>query len=857
MKDEPLAPAAPRRRPLGFELALVVLVSLAVFVPGIWGYSLVDPWETHYGEVSRMMKQDHDWVHLDWPGGMDPKDHEGFRSKPVLMFWLMAASMTAFDVADNGGYSGEMTDSVMVMVAIRMPFILCGVLGLVMMWLMLARLVSRRAAWLGLLVLGTTPFYCLVARQAIPDMPLVATVIGAIAMFTMATEDGERPFDVLFRLRLGRRRIEINQFHVFLAIVGGFLLVECVYYVIYFISSPRIAVRQFPNPALFFLLFMTLMFSGLSRLGWTIVRFPSVIVGSAIAFFRADDRPYTLEALEEWEKFAPDTYVIRALAYPIVYIFGYGWEKTAEVADRALRMAPLTSMRQLYLLWCYTFLGFSVLAKGPPGLGVFVLVAVFHIILLARWRDLYEGKFEVKRALFLLIVIAVPWHIAMYLKEGIRFVDEYMFTHVLNRAAVGVDNSPGSFGYYTSQIGHGMWLWAALLPPAFAAAMLRARTDTREGRVRLMIGLWAICGIALFCLVQTKFHHYVLPAVPALCILVALFLDDMVAGRERLHWIYAALGIGIVLLIARDLMWEPERWIEMFVYRYDRPWPSAEPYQVDPSDGFLGLGIIAAIALAVAALPWRRIGVAMLGVAGLAICIWSLQSYMPDAGKHWGMREAMRTYYEQRTVYGQKNVYFAAHQIYDEWNDVRSSWRFETFIPDTLHIGQPMTIRVQLNKQEKEDLVETEVAMLGTVTRIGDHDVDVTFVPGERAKLEPLLVRAKREKRKAVRRPIHVVDADRLVAWQLYWRGENFWSSDELFGPVPEMRTGFNKPDNADFQKYMGDRTKAPLGRRYFLVTEAGRATSVRSMLPTTRAKETFEVLDTTSNKFSLVGFYL
>jgi hypothetical protein len=31
----------------------------------------------------------------------------------------------------------------------------------------------------------------------------------------------------------------------------------------------------------------------------------------------------------------------------------------------------------------------------------------------------------------------------------------------------------------------------------------------------------------------------------------------------------------------------------------------------------------------------------------------------------------------------------------------------------------------------------------------------------------------------------------------------------------------------------------------------------MRSLLPTTRARESFEVVDTTSNKFSLVSFYL
>src|ERR1700704_7125330 len=92
----------PRQRPLGFELALVVVVSLVVLVPGLWSYSLVDPWETHYGEVGRMMLQNHDWVHTDWP-----QESEGFRSKPVLIFWMMAASMRALGMAADGGYSGE------------------------------------------------------------------------------------------------------------------------------------------------------------------------------------------------------------------------------------------------------------------------------------------------------------------------------------------------------------------------------------------------------------------------------------------------------------------------------------------------------------------------------------------------------------------------------------------------------------------------------------------------------------------------------------------------------------------------------------------------------------------------------
>ena len=162
--------------------------------------------------------------------------------------------------------------------------------------------------------------------------------------------------------------------------------------------------------------------------------------------------------------------------------FAFTWQWTGEVAELLFRMKPLTTQRQVYLLGCYSLLGISVLAKGPPGLAVVGLAGALHVIILGRWRALYDGAFELKRGVILMVVTFLPWHVAMFLKDGLRFIDEYLFVNVLNRAAVGVDNSPGTFEHYTSQIGHGMWLWAALLPAALAAAFLRGRQDTRAGR---------------------------------------------------------------------------------------------------------------------------------------------------------------------------------------------------------------------------------------------------------------------------------------------------------------------------------------------------------------------------------------
>ncbi|HEY5937852.1 MAG TPA: hypothetical protein VIU61_24555, partial [Kofleriaceae bacterium] len=261
------------------------------------------------------------------------------------------------------------------------------------------------------------------------------------------------------------------------------------------------------------------------------------------------------------------------------------------------------------------------------------------------------------------------------------------------------------------------------------------------------------------------------------------------------------------------------------------------------------------IAIPIAATRFTRIGVIMIGAAGVAIAVWALQVYMPNAGTHWGMRDAVRTYYEQRTVYGQKLVYFGERQLHDEWRGVKDRWTFDTFIPDTLQVGQPMTITIQLNKATDERIMEQEMVLQGTATAIGEHSVEVTLAPGERAKLDPFIQRGAKA-RPGVRPRIRVVDADKLFGWQLYWRGENFWSGGEIWGWLPEMKTSLNKTDNVQFKKYIEDRTKAPLGRRYFVVTEAGRVTSIRGILPE-RGKQSFEVLDTTSNKFSLAAFFL
>lgn len=846
-----LTAAPPRTRRLGFELAIVFVLACALLVPGIWRGGLIDPWETHYGEVGRRMLQDKDWVRTQW-------STENFRSKPVLTFWLMAASLKATghtSERDPGGYSGEMADSRSILLAIRLPFTLLAVMGLTLMWLMVARLWSRRAAWLAFLVLGTTPFYFMIARQAITDMTMVALILGAISMFVLAAEDGEDQVRPFLRIPIPRWRgkyVEVDIRWVFAAIIGGFIMVQAAYYLNHFESGRHIRVRG-------------IWLSRVNGLGWWF--FILMSLGTLYVIW---PRLFThLKALPIWAVLALTTEdkdgrtLPRAMAmaepsllawplWPLFAIYTWAnarpdpWGDALVMARHATRVEPLRRSGQVYILWFWSFVGISVLGKGIPGFGLAGLCAASYVIFFHRWKDLWNGMFEVKRGVVLLLLTILPWHLAMWVRDGQKFIQDWVFMHNLNRAAVGVHGDRGTFDYCVSQVGYGMFIWVALLPAALAAAAMVPAPSTRAARMRFMVAAWAILATALFSLSQTKFHHYIFPAVPAFAILVGLWLDDLLAGRVKPSLVLGAFGAGVVLLLARDLMHEEALWVEMHIYRYDRAWPSALPWGIDASDAFLVMGLAGAAASVLIGTPLRRLAVLSISTVALGTALWGMHVYQPIATTHWGCRDAARKYYQERQIYGQKLTYFTPRQFHDDWSGVKDHWDFDTFIPDAFQDGQPMTITIEVQGTQQP----LAYKLVGRARTIGDHTLRIDLDP---AAVTPVRDSARRfAKGKLSRKdPSRVVDADRLIGWQMYWRGEQFWSGDELWSQLN------NDSTNAKFNQYMADRVQAPEGRRYFVLTEANRTGSLRSLLPTETARETVQVIDTTGNKFALMVFQM
>ena len=144
-----------------FILALLIFAfGLAIYLPGIGGYPLWDPWEPHYSQVAMEMNEHGSWLVPHY------RNKTRWFSKPVFPLWMFKTSFIIFGQNEF---------------AARFHVVLMASLGLAMICFLMGRLFNWKAGLLSALILGASPQYFFLARQAIYDGPYVVIQTIAIA----------------------------------------------------------------------------------------------------------------------------------------------------------------------------------------------------------------------------------------------------------------------------------------------------------------------------------------------------------------------------------------------------------------------------------------------------------------------------------------------------------------------------------------------------------------------------------------------------------------------------------------------------------------------------------------------------
>jgi 4-amino-4-deoxy-L-arabinose transferase-like glycosyltransferase len=499
-----------RERPLwqrhGFWL---VAASAVLLLPCLGSYSLWDPWETHYGEVAREILARDDWISTWWA-------QDGFfYSKPVLDIWMQALFMATLGVHYQ---PGEMLHGVHGAArpewVVRAPIFLLSVVALYLLYKGVARVFGRRAGLFGGLIVASMPDWWILAHQSITDMPFVAPMASAMGLILVGVFTPEDQRARVYEVKVGSKAWRLSAWHL----VFGAILVCAIPQIIYLFSRNLELVLHGNGPYGF-------------RPHWDEFR-----TGSGMGNCNL---PGNEGCRAEVPAGVPGNLRgdIVGLGPALGRFFG-AYEPALQALTWAAVLGLLLFMswgerrvRRLAYLGGWFFAALAWAAKGPAGVGLPVLCGLAYVATARRWRELV--RFELVAGLCIVLAVAIPWWVAEYVRHGSQFSDELVFHDLVNRAFSHVhDTNEGDdtgFRFYVWQLGYALFPWTGLAPLGLLYGLRRSETGDDGGRAQasILLLMWFVLAFGLFSFMGTKFHHYIFPAVPPVGMLLGIALSDL------------------------------------------------------------------------------------------------------------------------------------------------------------------------------------------------------------------------------------------------------------------------------------------------------------------------------------------
>ncbi len=608
--------------------------------------------------------------------------------------------------------------------AIRLPMAMLAILAVFITYLSLSKIWTRRVGVIGALVVATSPQFFMISRQAQTDMPFVATMVMALCFLMLAFFGPREP--------MSNRR-----FKVWLGITLGFLLLNT-------LPQYGILINDLDDPV------------------------PEGKTGFA-AFI--------------WSMGHKGTW--HALYYAIPLVLVISWYIVSFRREVAA-MGGLTDafkdrwIRRCYLVAFYVLVAHSTYSKGLLGFGLPGAIILLWLVVSGNWRVLLRA--ELVRGIAIFCCTGLPWYVAMLTRHGTPYWNRFFIHDHFNRLGSGVHQiDSGTFEHFIKWLGVGTFPWVAFVPLAlFWALRINARDNGHRNQAKLFVSVWFLLAFTLFTLSSTKFHHYIFPAMPALAVLLALFIDHLLKEGGWLVRASAALGVVFLLGVGWDIHEDPQSVRNLMTYKYDRAMPKHLPIDADGvisstskitwKDSyfykhtsptlqailqwdaleyktfirFLMIAGVIALCLFFVAKTRMAALIALGGVAAL-MAVWSLNYYLPSLTPHWSQKYLFDAYYDTCTQ-----------------------------MPEADHI---------------QDAYEPLLAKVG-LGALTDY------------------LRSE---------PKRVCDED-IISWLIVWRGETYYSYNEL-KPVEKKH---------QFLPYLEDYNG---GKKFYLLMERGKVSAVKSEL--------------------------
>ncbi|TPV95313.1 MAG: hypothetical protein B7733_10700 [Myxococcales bacterium FL481] len=621
----PLAKVSDLRPPLPNVPASWWTLAAGLGLVLLYGLSITwcgawDPWETHYGEVARNIVVRSDPMDLWWTPsrwGPDRRFESLFASKHALPFWLMAASMHAFGVGVSRD-PAELAFSPWSEIALRLPSLVAAIATIFFVAYTVSRCHSRRAGiWSGF-VLATMPLFAIVGRQALTDMFLAGPVMLGWGCWALAWFRDDK---ALSRRRIGRFNLPWSPAY------RGFVVLLLVAAIV------PLAVLQHHVAA-----------------DVTIAR---------VSKFSAKPGAPSLQTLDLIARHLVPYWLIVTLVL---------WRSTR-----------WRTVRQIWLGSMYLAAGVSFLGKGILGPALIGTVVVVDSWVAGKPERLLKAGLA--WGLLAFVVVAAPWHHAMTLYRGERWVRELIFENNLARFSSGEqDQAVGTAMFYIRTLGLAAFPWSMLLPavawraagwlsaPTRPSQPLASTSPTREAPpdaaaadescmdatacVSTELPRFAVLAASITFLTitysVTKYNHYLLPCLPPLAIVVGVWLSSptprLGAQSPALACAMAAVCLAVGALTLRELIQTPAWFAHLTTVYYEGVWREGAPRTA----GAAWIGGVTAIGVVAWGFGRTRSGLAAIALSAVLFTHYTLNDYLPRASTTWSQRGLFRHYFVHR-----------------------------------------------------------------------------------------------------------------------------------------------------------------------------------------------------------------
>lgn len=231
----------------------------------------------------------------------------------------------------------------------------------------------------------------------------------------------------------------------------------------------------------------------------------------------------------------------------------------------ALLMTTVAGSRRWWPVF-YVSLALSVLIKGP--VGVVLVAGAFVVFLIARRPspdvlNQWLVRLHPWWGVLILLAIVLPWHLAVAQDTDWLFLKVFYLYENLDRFRGQLNHEHHEIWYYLPVLAYGFFPWVIFLPSAIANLLAVRRPDPHAASLNnarlgsdglFFLACFAATVVVFFTLSATKLQTYVLPAFPALAVLVASVLDRWTGQPAKApRWLKLALGALAVLAIGAAL----------------------------------------------------------------------------------------------------------------------------------------------------------------------------------------------------------------------------------------------------------------------------------------------------------------